>query len=197
VASRLVAIIAGWFAITHFRHFRHFRPDAASNARVTGPQALPLAQSPAPPGQQGSSCFRWQLLRRCGVEPLTAWPAEAWYSSRASRQAVRARAGGSVVVAVPCRVDGRWTGFTTPTGELGREGMGVFSEHCLRQRGETRYRSSTRLVGEMVWRDLHSWWLLMAQGRLMAGAWVWCGEAARRVLYTIRGCEGAEVNKVQ
>jgi hypothetical protein len=75
--------------------------------------------------------------------------------------------------------------------------MGVFSEHCLRQRGETRYRSSTRLVGEMVWRDLHSWWLLMAQGRLMAGAGIWCGEAARRVLYTIRGCEGAEVNKVQ
>jgi hypothetical protein len=34
VANRLVAIIAGWFAITHFRDFR---PDTASNARVTGP----------------------------------------------------------------------------------------------------------------------------------------------------------------
>ena len=194
MASRLVAIIAGWFAITHFRDFR---PDAASNAasnaRVTGPQALPLAQWPT--GQQLLSLAIIEALRRRATNSMAG--AEAWYSSRASRQAVRARAGGSVVVAVPCRVDGRWTGFTTPTGELGREGMGVFSEHCLRQRGETRYRSSTRLVGEMVWHDLHSWWLLMAQGRLMAGAGIWCGEAARRVLYTIRGCEGTEVNKVQ
>ena len=38
------------------------------------------------------------------------------------------------------------TGFTTPARGPGRRR--VFSEHCLRQRGETRYHSSTRLVGD-------------------------------------------------
>jgi hypothetical protein len=40
----------------------------------------------------------------------------------------------------------RPTGFTTPTTEAGWRR--VLSEHCLRQRGETRYHSSTRLVGD-------------------------------------------------
>jgi hypothetical protein len=71
VASRLVAIIAGWFAITHFRDFR---PDAASNAasnaRVTGPQALPLAQWPAPPGQQLLSRAIIEALRRQATDSM-------------------------------------------------------------------------------------------------------------------------------
>jgi hypothetical protein len=64
-----VAIIAGWFAITHFRDFR---PDAASNAagnaRVTGPQALPLAQWPA--GQQLLSLAIIEALRRRATDSM-------------------------------------------------------------------------------------------------------------------------------
>jgi hypothetical protein len=199
-ACRLVAIIAGWFAITHFRDFR---PDTASNAaRAKGPRRQ--ARTPAAKaGEAGTT-------RAAGTPPLSL-------RRRATDSMARAEQGGGVVqlsslqtggartrsmfVAVACRVStaDRLHDSDRPQRREGRRL--VFSEHCLRQRGETRYHSSTRLVGDDLDGVARS--AVVVKVAVSRGCWLgrWHrrraenqgSEAARRQRRVRKACE----NKVQ
>jgi hypothetical protein len=136
------------------------RPDTASNAaRAKGPRRLEICKGWHHQGSRDAASFA-EALRRRATDSMARAGQGGGVVQLSSLQTGGARTR-SVVVAVPCRVDGGQASRLRPQRRDGGESSRSIVCNSVVKRGITVARASWE-TASMVWRDLQWWskWLL-------------------------------------